>query len=151
MYSNGIPEKQAVDLASGLRTRSFRKGYTNCYHLMCSLVSLSLQADQSERPILVAFFWVLLQIWLFLYPLSIAVHGNIKKGIVYEEVLVFLTGISCLLEVVMSESWIAKARNEAQSLKVPSWMELAILTGYDPDAEGADRRFKGEGEIEDMK
>lgn len=88
-----------------------------------------------------------MQIWLFLFPLSLAINGNIKKGVIYEEVVVFLTGLSCFLEVLVSESWIAKTRIEAQAFKVPSWMELAILTGYDPDEDGADRRFRSSVDV----
>lgn len=116
--------------------------------MMCPWVCFSLQADQSELSILEYFF---LDIFADLAISISDMYGNIIKEIVLEGVLVFLTGLLCLLEVTMSESWIAKARNEAQSLKVPSCLELAIITGNDQNAEGADCRSKADVEVDGRK
>lgn len=52
-----------------------------------------------------SFCWVGMQVWLYTFPFSLLISGNIKKGLIYEEVVLFLTGLACFWEVILSESW----------------------------------------------
>lgn len=91
-------------------------------------------ADGTAPAFAVSICWITMQVWLFAFPISLAIYGNLKKDVIHEDVVDFLMCLSCLLEVTVSEAWIAKARNEVTAFKVPSWMEIALQTGYEEDA-----------------
>lgn len=56
-------------------------------------------------PIWGIFFWVIVQFWLAAFAINLIVNGNIARTI-YSEVVSYLTGISCVIEFVVSEAYV---------------------------------------------
>lgn len=56
-------------------------------------------------PIWGLFFWVVVQFWLASFVINLIVNGNIARTI-YSEVVSYLTGISCVIEFIVSEAYV---------------------------------------------
>ncbi len=89
-------------------------------------------ADGNVSRVPAILMWLFVQANFAVYVGALAEVGLFGGKLSHVRVLMFLNLTSCVLEFVISEAWIAKAKNESAEYKVASWAEIeSLLSAYD--------------------